>query len=208
MSESSAEKKPEGQEVPKAEAAEAKVPVSALAKERAEKRTARKEVEDLKQQLATKQDQQAPFDMDAFLGTLGQFVMEQSEAAAKSAVAPLQAEAEKFKTAVELGLNKDQAEAIAAVRDKFPGMTPEQAHVLARSEQPQLFPQSRTGAQPRLPTGLPPGGDSQVRNAPKQEDLVAKANELKAKGDRKGAMEVARQDLANRVAAIFKLNKP
>jgi hypothetical protein len=206
MSESSAEEA-KGQEAPKAEAEKAKVPVEVVGKLRAEKRTALQEVEQLKQKLAQQQEQQGqPFDMDAFLGTLSPLLTEIAQKAAAEAVAPVKAEADKFKTAVELGLNKDQADAIAKYREAHPTLTAEQAFKMAKDELPKLFPPVRSGMQPpRLPSGLPPGGDSEIRNAPKQEDLVAKANELRRNKDVAGAKDVAEQELKNRLIATFRL---
>lgn len=180
MSESSTEKATEPV-APEAKQSEAKVPVAAVAKERAEKRAARAEADDLRQKLAEVQEQsqqnQSPIDMKALLDTLGQFVIEQSEAAAAKAIAPVKAEAEKFKTAAALGLNPAQADELARVKEKWQGMDDAKALVLARMEKPELFPAPARPSSGRGPvTGLPPGGDSMERTGPSQDDFVAKMN--------------------------------
>lgn len=175
----------------------ATVPVAAVAKERAEKRAARAEADSLKQKLAEVQEQNQGIDMTTLIETLGPFIAELTEAAAQKAIAPLQAEAQKLKTAVSLGLNPAQADELARVKTQWPGMDDAKALVLAKMEKPDLFPAPQRSPINRSPvTGLPPGGDSMMRSGSDPADLMAKISASKDPAERQ---QLATQEFTRRI---------
>lgn len=204
MSESSTEiKQPETPEAPKAEN---KVPVEAVAKERAEKRAARAEADAAKQELA-KLKEQTP-DPDELLSAFNnakQAIKAEAEAAVTQQLAPFKAEAAKWKSAAALGLNEPQADALMEVKAKYQGMPDAQALMIARTEKPDLFPRVAppSFAQSAI-GGIPPGGDSPFRSAGQQDDFMAKMQGAK---DQSEKTHWAEQEFMRRIQKLRPQNR-
>lgn len=184
MSESSAEKSEKPAEpvaTQEKQEPEAKVPVAALAKERAEKRAARDKAQALEQQLAEAKEQNPQLDIQALMEAISQTIDARAQEAFEKVAAPLAAEASLLKSALSLGLNESQAKALSETKAKFPGMTDQQALTLVRAEKADLFPQPMRPA--RTVTGLPQGGESPFRSQAEPDHRTLMNEAVKA-GDR------------------------
>jgi len=198
MSESSTEQKQP--EVQDAQKAEKQVPVEAVGKARADKRAAQAEAAAAKKELAEIKEQADPDGLLAAFNDAKAALQEQAKAEVAKELAPVRAEVAKWKAAVALGLNEPQAEAVMAVRDKYPGMPEQQALMIARAEKPDLFPMvSPPPFNPSVNGGIPTGGDSPYRSAPQQEDYMAKISEAKKAGDQPKATHYAEQEFFRRI---------
>lgn len=185
MSESSPEKQPEA-DAPKADN---KVPVEALAKERAEKRAARSEADEAKKELAKLKEQTPDPDvlLDAF-NNAKQAIKAEAQAAVEQQLAPYKLEAAKWKAAVALGLSEQQADVVMAVRAKYPEMPDQQALAIARMDKPELFQKpSSPSFNPTVHGGFPAGGDSPFRTAPNVPNFRADMHKARKDGDQEGA---------------------
>lgn len=201
MSESSTEK-PVG-EAQAEQQEDKKVPVAAVAKERAEKRAARAEADALHQELTKLKEQNPQLDMQQVVQALNEISEVRSQAAAQAAVKPLQEQMEKWKMAAQLGLSEAQADFVNSVRAKFPAATETQALLLARTEKPDLFPQATPSVQQtnRPLPGFAVTGDSPFRNVSDKPDFMSKIAEAEKAGDKKGAQHWAEQEFVRRITA-------
>lgn len=177
-----------------------KVPVEAIAKERAEKREARAEVETLKQELAAKQ-KQTDTEMAALIESLGPYVADMVAKATETALKPVKDEADLLKTAIKHGLNEDQAAALAKLKAETPGLTDARALTILRAEMPEQFKQPAQTRQAPV-TGFIPSGPSQARNEGTDQDFLAKMLEAKKSGNGAEAQRFATLELHRRVAAL------
>lgn len=175
--------------------AEAKVPVAALAKERADKREARSEADNLKKQLAEALERKDS-DVQALIASLGPHIAEMVTNAAEAAVKPLKDEVALRKTAMTLGLNEEQAGELAKLKAETPGLTDARALAILQVENPTMFASGRAGQQI---TGISPSGDSPFRSQAPKEDFMAKIAEAVKGGDRKAAQEFSVKELFRRV---------
>lgn len=199
MSESSTEKP--GTETQVEAQEDKKVPVAALAKERAEKRAARSEADALHQELTKLKDQNPQLDMTQVLQALNEISDVRSQAAAQAAVKPLQEQMEKWKMAAQLGLNESQADYLNGVRAKYPGMPETQAMLIARNEKPDLFPSAPPSGQqaPRPLPGFAVSGDSPFRSMSDKPDFMSKIVESEKAGDKKAAQHWSEQEFFRRI---------
>jgi hypothetical protein len=178
------------------------VPVAALADQRAKTRAAKSDLEAAQAELAKAREQQFPIDMDSLVQTLAAETRKTVEAE----LAPLRQEATKYKMAATMGLNESQAEKVMELRSKNPGLSEQQALLLAKTEHPDVFP---TPSQPpwsrAVHGGLPVSGDAPV--APQSEDYVAKMKQAREKDDWAGAQHFAEQEALRRFRNAFN-NRP
>jgi len=190
MSESSPEKKSEAAEpvAPQKTSEDKTVPVAALAKERAEKRAAKAEADELRQERDGNQK-----DMQALIEAMGPYVADLVTKATEAAVKPMKDEATKLKTAMALGLNEAQSTALDKLKSESPGLSDQRALTILKMEQPDLFPRRANPV-----TGIVPAGISEVRNQPQAEDFMAKMNEAKKNGDPALAQDYAKKELFRR----------
>lgn len=196
MSESSPENQTEDQ-TPGVPEEGKKVPVEAVAKERAEKRAARAEADKLKEELAKRQE--SNFSMESLANLLAELVPQQVEAAVSASLRPLQDEVAKSKMAVALGLNEAQADAVNAVKSKYAGIPAEDALILARREKPDLFPQPKQNPwNPSVHTGMPVTGDSPLRGQPSTETYESRLAKAQSPAER---TQLAQAELFRRVMA-------
>lgn len=175
--------------------AQAKVPVAAIAKERADKREARAEVERLKEQLAQAQ-QRKDSEMQELIESMGPHIAEMVSKAAEAAVKPLKDEAAFLKTAVSLGLNEEQANELAKLKAETPGLTNERALAILRVENPTLFGARNDG---RPVTAFSPSGDSPFRSQAPTVNYMEKMAEAVKNKDQKATMQFATMELFRRV---------
>lgn len=175
-----------------AEVTENKVPVSAIAEERAKTRDAKAAAEAAKQELANAKNGQ--LDLEALTPILERIALE-AKKAAEAEIAPYKAKAEKAELQAKLGLNTAQVDAVMEVRAKNPTLTEAQAYLLARTEKTDLFPALR-------PTqgGWPVTGTSDSRNAPSTDDFMAKMNAATTAEEKK---HWAEQEAVRRFRGIF-----
>lgn len=152
-----------------------KVPVAAIAEERAKTRAAKSEAEAAKQELAKLKEGQVP-DLD-LLNPIIERLAAEAHKKAEEAIAPWREKAERAEMAVKLGLNEPQVAKVVDVRSKNPNLTEAQALLIARSESPDTFPTvQRPAWQQGLHGGFPVTGTSDSRTAPPQDDYTAKMN--------------------------------
>ena len=174
-----------------------KVPVQAIAKERAEKREARAEADQLKQELAASKTR-TESEMAALIESLGPYVTDMVTKATEQALQPARAEVALLKTAISHGLNEEQANALAKIKAEMPGITDQRALTLLRAEMPDKFAQPRQA--PTI-TGFTPSGDSPMRQQGQTEDFLAKMQEAQKAGNRADAQKYATLELFRRVDA-------
>jgi len=174
------------------------VPVAALADQRAKTRAAKSELEAAQAELAKAKEQQFPIDMDSLVQTLAAETRKTVEAE----LAPLRAEANKYKMAAAYGLNEDQASKVMELRQKNPGLSDQQALTLARADHPDVFPQPSQPTWSRaLHGGLPVSGTAAP--APQNEDFTAKMHAAREKQDWAGAQHFAEQEALRRYRDAF-----
>lgn len=179
---------------------EPKVPVAAIAKERADKREARAEADALKQELAETK-KRTELDMQALVESLGPFVADMVTKATEQALKPVKDEAALLKTAMSLGLNEEQAGELAKLKAETPGLTDARALAILRAEKSDLFaPVSRQGTPPI--TGFSPSGNSPFRQQAPKEDFMAKMLEAQKAKDGRAAQQFATMELFRRVNEI------
>jgi hypothetical protein len=198
--ESSTEKNDKNPETtpPGGEQGDKTVPVAALAEQRAKTRAAKSDLEAAQAELAKAKEQQFPIDMDSLVQKLAAETRKTGEAE----LAPLRAEANKYKMAAAFGLSEDQATKVMELRDKNPGLTDKQALTLAQAEHQDLFPQPSQPTWNRaLHGGLPVSGQAQT--APRNEDFVAKMNAAREKQDWAGTQHFAEQEALRRYRDAF-----
>lgn len=162
MSDTSTETKTQGEA--KVEKTEAKVPVQAVAEARAEKRAAQSEAERLKQELEQLKQSQS-IDVNALMEQMQQVVNSAVDTAVATALAPAKAEAERYKLGMKLGLSEEQASAVFEIQSQLSGIAPEEAVLIAKTRQPDLFPQQpvrQGGFDPRLHGAVPAVGAAQL----------------------------------------------
>jgi hypothetical protein len=180
-----------------------KVPVEAVAKERAEKRAARAEVTKLNEELENVR-KTATIDED----TLNSITMQLAEEAKKAVAAelkPMQDEVAKYKMAMTLGLSEPQADKVMELRMKNPGLSESQALVLAKAEHGDLFPANAPRSWSPAHGGLPVSGNPERMGS--EPDYVAKMNEAASRGDRHSAQKFAQEEALRRFRAAF-LSRP
>ena len=183
MTDSSTEK-PTAQDATQAD--EKKVPVAALAEERAQKRAARSEAEAAKAELA--QAKSIPNVPDEVITQL----VAEARRMVEAEVAPLKQRAERAELGVKLGLNEKQVNIIMDVKQKNPTLTNEQALLLARAEHQSEFVPAQSWNR-AVHGGLPVTGTSEARNSPDVTDYRAQMLAAQQKGDRAGATHFATQ---------------
>lgn len=182
MTDSSTDKAEEPQKGTEATDTPKKVPIEAVAKERAEKRAARAEAAELRSEVEKLKAQLPNLDMDQLVQSLAEITTVTAEAAVASALKPVQDEVSKWKTAAMHGLNEQQADAVASVRSKYPDMADAAAMAVARAEKPELFPAATP--ERRVYGGPVPRGDSPYRTNPEPEDFLAKMRDAKSTEER------------------------
>lgn len=179
------------------EADKNKVPVAAIAEERAKTRDAKAEAEAAKKELA-KIKETGQIDLD-LLNPVIERLAEEARKRTEEAIAPWKAKAEKAELQAKLGLNTAQVEAVMEVRSKNPTLNEQQAYLLARTEKTDLFPASRSTS-----GGWPVTGTSDSRNAPSGDDFVAKMNAATTADEKK---HWAEQEILRRYRGSFERSK-
>lgn len=204
--ESSTEKQAEKADATKAPAEneDKKVPLAALGESRAKTRAANERAEKLEQELAKAKEQQVPIDMDALMNALADEARRKVEAE----VAPLRNEVNKYKMAANMGLNESQVDKVMGIRDKNPGLTEQQALILAKTEHPDVFPQAAPATWNRALHGaMPVGGASDARSNPQAEDLTAKMHEARKNKDFDAAQNLAEREAIRRFTNVYEASK-
>jgi len=182
-----------------------KVPVAALAKERAEKRAAREEADNARGELQRLKEANPDIDLNQLSKVVAELASQTANAAVEEFTAPLKKEVEHYKMATEFGLNKAQAEAVEAVRSEVSGLTPERAIALLKLEKPELFP-STGAARPADPSSLTaPGrtGNSPYATSAPTSNYERDVGEALSKGDRAAAQKIAQAEFVRRANSIF-----
>lgn len=198
MSDTSAEKQPE----PVAAKGEVKVPIAAVAKERAEKREARDEAASLRQENENLKTASV-LDADT-LRLISESLAKEARAAIEAELAPIRAEKAKYQMAVQMGLSEKQADKVMEIQSKNPNLTPQQALVLARAEAPAEFASpSQAAFNPSIHGGLPVGGNSPLRNSGQSEDYVALMNQARSEGKVAEARHWAEKEALDRFRRGF-----
>jgi len=185
------------------EAESRKVPVEAVAKERAEKRAARAEATKLSEELENVR-KTATLDEET-LSTITEKLAEEAKRAVAAELKPVQDEVAKWKMAATLGLNEAQADKVMELRMKNPGLSENQALVLAKADHADLFPANTSRSWSPAHGGLPVSGNPERMTG--EPDFVAKMNEAAGKGDRRSAQHYAEQEALRRFRAAF-LSRP
>jgi hypothetical protein len=163
---------------------EKNVPLAALSEQRAKTRAANEQAEALQAELEKAKD--GKIDVAALSPLVADLLLE-ARKAAEQEFEPLRQEVAKYKLANQLGLNEPQVDKVMAVKQKNPGLTDQQALLLAKSEHGNLFPQAQQPAWNRALHGaLPVSGQSEDRND-KTVDHAAKMNEAHKSGDHAAA---------------------
>ena len=179
-----------------------KVPVAAVAKERAEKRAARDEVQKLTEELETTRKAAAisAEDQARFAEELGA----EARRAVEAELAPYRSAVAKYKMAMQLGLNESQADKLMEIKTKNPGLTDQQALLLARADHQDLFPSGESRSPfTRVHGGLPVSGNPESRMGNDQPNFVEKMNEARKAGDIAGAQRFAQEEALNRFRKAF-----
>jgi len=175
------------------------VPLAALSEQRAKTRAANEQAEALQAELEKAKD--GKFDLAALSPLVADLMLE-ARKAAEQEFEPLRQEVAKYKLANQLGLNEPQVDKVMAVKSKNPGLTDQQALLLAKNEHGDLFPQSQRPAWDRALHGaMPISGQSEDRNE-KTVDHLAKMNEAHGKGDHQAARMHAAQVFTERFYRI------
>lgn len=200
MSETSSEKPADSQDAGRSE--DRKVPIAAVAKERAEKRAAREEATELRGELE-KAKSVGNIDPE-FLQQLTDSIAAEAKKALEERLAPIEKEREKYKVAATLGLNEQQADVVMSIRSANPNLTDQQALLLARVENREMFP---AHSQPTMSRpafgGVPVGGNSEARSMGQADDFVGQMKAAEAKGDRMAAQHFAQQECLSRFRKAF-----
>lgn len=200
MSETSSEKPTDSQDAGRSE--DKKVPIAAVAKERAEKRAAREEATELRGELE-KAKSVGGID-PVFLQELTDSIASEAKKALEARLAPIEKEREKYKVATTLGLNEQQAEVVMTIRTANPNLSDQQALLLARMENREMFPASSQQAMARPGFGgVPVGGNSEARSMGQADDYLGQMKAAEAKGDRAAAQHFATQECLNRFRRAF-----
>ena len=193
MTDSSPEK-PVVQDAPPVE--EKKVPVAALAEERAQKRAARAEADAAKAELA--QAKSTPNVPDDII----QALVAEARKVVEAEVAPLKQRAERAELGVKMGLNEKQVNIVMDVKQKNPTLSVEQALLLARAEHQSEFVPAQSWNR-AVHGGLPVTGTSEARSASDANDYMAQMRAAEKSGDRAGANHFATQEALSRFRAAF-----
>jgi hypothetical protein len=191
---------PKGSDAPQGKT----VPVAAVAEARAEKRAAKAEADELRQKLAELEKQNPQLDIATMVKTMTELTLAQAKAAVEAELRPVQDEVTKWRTAAQYGLNEQQADAVAAVRAKYPGMDDKAALAVVQSEKPDLFPRPAASSERRFNGVIPVGGDSMLREAPQSEDFMAKMRAAVANNDPAQATHWAEQEFFRRIGLARK----
>ena len=177
-----------------------KVPLAALSEQRAKTRAANEQAEALQAELE-KANKGGQLDL-ASLSPLVADLMLEARKAAEQEFEPMRQEVAKWKLANQLGLSEPQVDKVMTVKQKNPGLSDQEALLLARNAHADLFQQEKAPAWNRaLHGGLPVSGASEVRNE-KAVDHTAKMNEAYKKGDISEARLHAHQAFAERFYQI------
>lgn len=146
--------------------------------------------------------EQKTLDISSLSPIVAQMVLEARQSA-EAEIAPIKAEMARYKVATQLGLNEAQADKVLEFKAKNPGLTEQQALLLARVEHQDVFPQPATPAWNRgLHGGLPVSGQSPARDE-RSQDHTALMHEAVAKKDWAGANEHATQAFVQRVMSSY-----
>lgn len=200
MTESSAEK---SQTAEQAKSEETKVPVAAVAKERAEKRAARAEAAELRGELEKVRTESPGLDAEAY-AKLAEELAEEARRAVEAELQPWKADVAKYKMAMQMGLNEPQADKLMEIKSKNPGLTEQQALLLAKADAPDLFQtQASRPSWDRSKGGLPVTGDSLARSQPQSDDFMGLMREAEQKGDRMAAQRYAKEEALSRFRRVF-----
>lgn len=179
-----------------------KVPVEALAKERAEKRAARDEAKKLTEELETVR-KTATISAEDY-AKLAEELAEEARKAVEAELQPYRADVAKYKMAMQLGLNEPQADKLMEIKTKNPGLTDQQALLLARADHQDLFPANAPQSSfTRVHGGLPVSGNPESRMGNDQPNFVEKMKEARKVGDIAGAQHFAREEALNRFRKAF-----
>lgn len=200
------EAKTDGVETPEVKE-QPKVPVAAIAEQRAKTRAAHSEVERLQEELAKAQSelqaQGTKVDPAAVSDVVGQMMVEARQKIEAEVRASMDAELSKHKFAAKLGLNEKQVENVTAMQAKYPGMPLDQAFVLARAGSPDLFPAAQKPTWNRAEHGgLPVTGASEARSEQKV-DFTAEMHKAAAAKDYAAAQQFAAKAFEERVRLSF-----
>lgn len=134
--------------------------------------------------------------MQALIESLAPYVTDMVAKATEEALKPEREKQALLQTAIDLGLNGDQATALAKLKAETPGLSDQRALSILRIESPDLFPQSRQA----IPiTGITPSGTSPFRQQAPKEDFMAKMIEARKSGDNAAAQQFATMELFRRV---------
>jgi len=160
--------------------AERKVPLEALAKERAEKRAARDESDSLRKEL-----EQARASIDPkLLEQLAKAMANEAKAIVAAEVAPYKEKAAKLEMATQMRLNGAQVEKVWEVRAKHPTLDPMEALELAKTRNPDVFPAESKQPSGAWPIGaLPVTGASPTAGQSLAVDHIALMKEAESKRD-------------------------
>lgn len=175
------------------------VPIQAVAKERAEKRAARAEVQKLSEELEQAR-QAAGFDEET-LTAMAQKMAEEARRAVEAELKPFKDEATKWKMAAKFGLNESQVEKVQQVLMQNPTLNETQALTLARTEHADLFPTQKASSWSPALGGLPVSGNpARMSDKP---NFVEKMNEAVRNGDRVAARQFAQEEALDRFRRVF-----
>lgn len=191
-----------------------KVPVAAIAEQRAKTRAAQSEVERLQEELAKAQSelqaQGAKVDPAAMSEVVAQMMLETRQKVEAEIRESLGAEVSKLKFAAKMGLNEKQVESVTAMQGKYQGMPVEQALVLARAANPDLFPGTpapKPAWDKVLHGGLPVTGASEARTDQKV-DHTAEMHKAAAAKDWQGAQQHAAKAFVDRLYQSYPHMRP
>lgn len=195
MTDSPAEKKTEAAG---ASPANPTIPKQRFDEVNSQKKELAEKLEAMQRELEQLRQGQQPIDMKGLTDTLAEVALK----AAEAQVAPFKREAERYKLAVRLGLQReDQLEAVSSYMEK--GLDADEALTLARSKNRDLFPVEARPYDPRLAGAMPPGGLSAARAPISTEvDHVKLMQEAAAKRDRAGAKAHAVAEFERRVGRL------
>lgn len=177
--------------------------VDQLAAQKNEAKRAQQEAEakaaTLQKELAKAQEQVGGVDLAALAKLVAETVTMQTTALFDQRLKPLEQEVVQRRTQAQTGMNDEQFAAFAAVKQANPSLSDRQAMLLAQDEKPDLFGVSTKAFDPRTTGVLPPGGDSQYRQAPKDEDWAKKLAEAKTQPE---AEDAAMRSLLQKVRRV------
>ena len=191
-----------------------KVPVAAIAEQRAKTRAAHSEVERLQEELAKAQAelqaQGTKVDPSVVSSVVGEMMVEARKTIEAEIRESLGAEMQKVKFAAKMGLNEKQVDSVMAMQGKFPDKPIEQVLQLARIASPELFPATQ-GAKPAwdraIHGGLPVTGASEARSEQKV-DYTAEMHKAAANKDWQGAQQWAAKAFVERLYHSYPDKRP